>query len=253
MARRRMISQELIYDENFNSISIKAQNIFVRMLVVSDDFGVVPANDYTLRAILNPPEKLSKKLQEILKEIVVAKLGITFNYADKFWFMFKPQSFETINSYVLNKRTKSEYLKLDKDEILSEKFQEILRNSTVFSSEHIESIKIKAESRKNKEYTNTFLRFWESYPRKEGKGKAFIEFDKLKVSETLLAEMIAAIEIQKKSDQWKKDKGQYIPHPSTWLYQKRWEDQPLSLVETDKRRFKGSDVMNQVFGDKNGH
>lgn len=248
-----MISQELIYDENFNSISIEAQNIFIRMLAVSDDFGVIPANDYTLRALLNPPEKLSKKLQEILKEIVDAKLGITFNYADKFWFMFKPQSFEMINSYVLNKRTKSEYLKLDKDEILSENFQEILRNSRVFGDEHIESIKTKAESRKSKDYTDNFLKFWEAYPRKEGKGKAFVEFDKIKVNESLLAEMLAAIEVQKLSDQWKKDKGQYIPHPSTWLYQRRWEDQPLSLSSEDNRRFKGSDVMNKYFGGNDGN
>ena len=37
--------------------------------------------------------------------------------------------------------------------------------------------------------------------------------------------MLKAIEKQKGSEQWTKDNGQYIPHPSTWLNQSRWEDE----------------------------
>ena len=36
---------------------------------------------------------------------------------------------------------------------------------------------------------------------------------------------MSAIEAQKKSPQWTKDGGQFIPHPATWLNGKRWEDQ----------------------------
>ena len=34
-----------------------------------------------------------------------------------------------------------------------------------------------------------------------------------------------AIEQQKESAQWSKDNGQFIPHPTTWLNGKRWEDE----------------------------
>ena len=37
--------------------------------------------------------------------------------------------------------------------------------------------------------------------------------------------MLSAIDTQKKSDQWKKDNGQFIPNPTTWLNQRRWEDE----------------------------
>ena len=37
--------------------------------------------------------------------------------------------------------------------------------------------------------------------------------------------MIDAVEKQKKTDQWTRDGGQYIPHPATWLNQRRWEDE----------------------------
>lgn len=70
-----------------------------------------------------------------------------------------------------------------------------------------------------------FDRFWSVYPRKVSKVSALKAFEKLKVDEELLNTMISAIEKQKKSDQWIRDNGQYIPHPSTWLNQHRWEDE----------------------------
>ena len=70
-----------------------------------------------------------------------------------------------------------------------------------------------------------FDRFWSVYPRKVSKVSALKAFEKLKVDEELLNTMISAIEKQKKSDQWVRDGGQYIPHPSTWLNQRRWEDE----------------------------
>ena len=37
--------------------------------------------------------------------------------------------------------------------------------------------------------------------------------------------MLVAIDKGKSSKQWNKENGQYIPNPSTWLNQKRWEDE----------------------------
>lgn len=70
-----------------------------------------------------------------------------------------------------------------------------------------------------------FERFWKAYPRKIGKGAAKQEFKKIKPSTSLLEKMISAVEACKKTEQWKKDGGQYIPHPKTWLHQGRWDDE----------------------------
>ena len=72
--------------------------------------------------------------------------------------------------------------------------------------------------------TDMFEEFWKAYPKKVGKGYAFDCFKKIRVSRALLDTMLEAIAKQKKSSMWKRDKGQYIPNPSTWLNQKRWED-----------------------------
>ena len=71
-----------------------------------------------------------------------------------------------------------------------------------------------------------FQSFWTAYPNKKAKPAALKAFTKLKPDAELLAEMLKAIEVQKQSAQWQKDNGQYIPMPTTWLNQRRWEDEP---------------------------
>jgi hypothetical protein len=71
-----------------------------------------------------------------------------------------------------------------------------------------------------------FERWWTVYPKKVGKQAARREWEKIKPSEALTAEMIAAVEAQARSHDWTRERGRYIPNPSTWLHQGRWEDQP---------------------------
>lgn len=70
-----------------------------------------------------------------------------------------------------------------------------------------------------------FKAFWKAYPKKVGKGAAEKSFKKYKPDDALLSAMLKAVSTQKSSEQWKKDGGQYIPNPSTWLNQRRWEDE----------------------------
>ncbi len=77
---------------------------------------------------------------------------------------------------------------------------------------------------------NHFDEFWKAYPKKVGKGAAIRAWKKIRPGAELRATMIAAVVKQKVSDQWRKERGQYIPHPATWLNQMRWEDEPTSTV-----------------------
>lgn len=78
-----------------------------------------------------------------------------------------------------------------------------------------------------------FSVFWKAYPRKVGKEAAKKAFLKLKVTDSQLEAMLAAIEAQKRCSQWRRDGGQYIPHPATWLNQGRWEDEGVVPFEPD--------------------
>jgi len=67
-----------------------------------------------------------------------------------------------------------------------------------------------------------FAEFWAAYPRKENKAVAIAAWKKHKPD---LATLLAAIRQQSTSEQWQKDGGAYIPHPSTWINKRRWEDE----------------------------
>lgn len=88
-------------------------------------------------------------------------------------------------------------------------------------------IRKKEERRKKKEERRDiyFDRFWESYPRKEAKQTAKKAFEKLNPDEAILQTMLEAIERFKGSAQWREENGRFIPHPATWINQRRWEDE----------------------------
>lgn len=79
-----------------------------------------------------------------------------------------------------------------------------------------------------------FNRFWNAYPKKKSKGNAEKWFTKNKPSEELVNTMIEKISLLKNTEQWKKEDGQFIPYPTTWLNAKGWEDEILEddLIET---------------------
>ena len=89
-------------------------------------------------------------------------------------------------------------------------------------------------------YSADFLEFWSAYPRKTGKGAAYKVFNKLKLTKKEKADILSSLEWQKRSDQWLRDNGQFIPYPATYLNQRRWEDEPQKALcgdITDPNRY----------------
>lgn len=90
---------------------------------------------------------------------------------------------------------------------------------------------------------HAFYAFWGAYPKKKGKQAAEKAFEKLKPDDELLNIILTALEEQKKSAEWQKDNGQFIPYPATWLNGKRWEDE---LTATDYQQKISDDVSFDV-------
>lgn len=72
-----------------------------------------------------------------------------------------------------------------------------------------------------------FAEFWSAYPLKKAKATAEKAWAKLKPGAELTATILSAIATQRASADWQRDGGQYIPHPTTWLNQRRWEDEVI--------------------------
>ncbi len=98
----------------------------------------------------------------------------------------------------------------------SEKTEQVGQNPAPIIEDKIEKNKIE-------QYHTSFSVFWKAYPKKVGKGAAMMAWAKKKPPTDLC---LKALEWQIKSPQWTKDNGQYIPLPSTYINQARWEDVP---------------------------
>lgn len=72
-----------------------------------------------------------------------------------------------------------------------------------------------------------FESFWEAYPKKKNKGSAEKWFKSHKPTKELVDTMIEKIKQQKNTNDWRKNDGQFIPYPSTWLNAKAWEDETI--------------------------
>ena len=91
-------------------------------------------------------------------------------------------------------------------------------------NKQMQDLPSKTSKDKDKDKDNSaspFELFWAAYPRKVGKQAAKKAFSKVSVP---VKTLIDAVNSQKNSEQWRRDNGQYIPNPATWLNQGRWDD-----------------------------
>jgi hypothetical protein len=105
----------------------------------------------------------------------------------------------------------------------------------------------------------SFGRFWSVYPKKRNKGDALKAWRALKPSEELVTAILAAVERAKSSVQWRKDEGQFIPYPASWLRARGWEDEehvdvvPLPQTRGEKGRIASSvAALQTLFGANDG-
>jgi hypothetical protein len=97
-----------------------------------------------------------------------------------------------------------------------------------------------------------FDEFWQIYPKKDGKGKALTEWNKLCIKKngqkpnwTTIKD---AVEAQKKTQRWKNG---FVPLPATWIHQQRWLDDPAEMKSwndnEDKKFTPSFDEMGKNF------
>ncbi|MFZ0616292.1 MAG: hypothetical protein WAN16_07570 [Chthoniobacterales bacterium] len=80
-----------------------------------------------------------------------------------------------------------------------------------------------------------FTTFWDAYPKKIAKPKALAAWSKAKLP--AICDILAAIASQSASEQWRKNGGQFIPHPATWINGERWNDSTSTGRESDHADF----------------
>lgn len=92
------------------------------------------------------------------------------------------------------------------------------------------------DNNKKEIYKEKFEEFYKNYPKKLKKAEVEKWFKKNNPNDELFKTIMTQLEKFKKSKEWKEQ--QYIPYPSTWLNQKRWEDEIKTQEDIDKEILK---------------
>ena len=90
-----------------------------------------------------------------------------------------------------------------------------------------------------------FQAFWQAYPRKDAKSKAKEAWAKLErmgeVDPERMGAILAAVAAHKRTEQWQREDGRYVPMAATWLNQRRWEDEIQQAVRPTEDDEEGVD------------
>lgn len=95
-----------------------------------------------------------------------------------------------------------------------------------------EKEKDKEKEKEGESEGDGFDNFWYLYPNKQNKVRAHASWARIKTSEH--PAIMDGLRRWVSSEDWKKDNGQFIPHPASWLNAHRWEDHPRSFKSDDR-------------------
>lgn len=93
-------------------------------------------------------------------------------------------------------------------------------------------------------YSDDFLRFWKIYPRKVAKPEALKAWKQKADVLPPIDELVEKIIAYARTEQWQKDGGAFIPHPSTFLRQERWEDSLTIELPKPERKLDRYELAN---------
>lgn len=221
MARNRMLNPEFWLDEDVAKLSAHARLLYMGLWGICDDnYATFPNRPEWLKAQVFPYEGVD--MGSLLKELEQAEKIIRFTIENKEFFylknFFKYQKIDRPSAPKYPEYTTTQ--------------QPLGEDSTSTRSEvKLKEDKLKEDKVSKDSMLTHFEKFWAEYPNKTSKKKASEKwlnlFKALTTAEAdkLFSEVIVGLERAKKSSQWQKDNGQYIPHPTTWLNQERWKDE----------------------------
>jgi hypothetical protein len=238
MPRIRSIKPEFWTSKTIARLSRDSRLFFIGLWNYADDMGVLLDSDRKILGDLFPfDEDLTvKNIAAWKSELVKQNLIVCVSYNSKEFIIIRAWK----EHQKIDNPSKKSWLSQETIESLSSGYRESPEKVTVGlgigdwgmrngeggdidrQSEDVQESPDNVLKQASSVYAPDFEDFWKAYPRKVGKGAAFKAWKK---EDPDLADVLQALEWQIKQNQWVKDGGQFIPHPATWLNQRRWEDE----------------------------
>lgn len=239
MAQKRMFSNLVIGSDAFLEMPDSSQNLYFHLSMQADDDGFVD----NWKSIM----RMTGKKEDDLKILITKSFVIPFEsglLVIRHWklnnYIQKDRYKETIHKEEKEQLTtdKNNVYNLDTKCILSIDKNRLDKISIDKSNIYGENIAEKpSKSKKDNteimdQWETQFSEFYSKYPKKVKKQDVKKWFKKNKPSNELFSSMLHSLERFRASKDWQKDGGQFIPYPTTWLNQKRWEDESVETVST---------------------
>lgn len=238
MARRRMFSPDIVCSDAFLDMPTSSRELYFQLGMVADDDGFVNPRK-TMRMI--------GASDDDLKILITKRFTIPFEsgvIVIKHWKISNNIRADMYKPTLYLEERKTLYTKENMAYSLDEsKSRKTSRNRNIprnvqrtigkvrLGKVRLGKVTLPAKAGETT-YSKDFLEFWERYPKKIGKGAAWSSWNK--VTHPTIIDLTDAIQRQVTSLQWKRDNGQYIPNPATWLNQRRWEDETQPEANTYK-------------------
>lgn len=214
----RLLSQNINVSNSISKLSLLEEVVFLHLLVTCDDYGrfyghsnVVKGHLFPMRDKITPVE-IEKALQKLEAEGMIRRYesGGTLYLELTSWMKFQTP------------RAKSSKYPGPEDADSQVHLQEV--------ADACEQVQAEPSKQKQKSVdTEKFEKFWFVYPNKKDKKKAFELWKKIDPDDELYERIMLAVDYQSKSCDWQKEDGRYVPMPTTWLRNERWNDQVKSV------------------------
>lgn len=214
----RILKESICTSDSIAKLSWFEEVLFYRLMVNCDDYGRFDGRIAVIKNRLFPLKEdlTASSVKKGVQGLVNAGLVALYEFEGK-PYLYLP----TWNAHQSVRAKRSKYPAPECGEMISE----IICKQMKSDDSKCPRNPIQSESNSksvSESNTDAFARFWAVYPKKVGKKDAQRAFGKVNVDVQILLD---AVERHKKSNQWCKDGGQYIPNPSTWLNQERWTDE----------------------------
>lgn len=224
MARGRLISKSLGSSRKFHALlgaggklGEFCQVLFPLVVTNTDDFGRMPGDAFTIKNLVLPTSRRPEvDFEHALQAMDGVGLLVRYVVGDGIYLQINKFDEHQPN---LQKRTKSKFPEIPESPGTAQK---VLSNLTELKRTESKGREPNPEPARRADVL--FDAFWTAYPKKKSKDDARKAWDKRRPDDALVTAMLAAIAIQVQSPEWRKDGGQFIPYPATWLNGARWTD-----------------------------
>ena len=259
--RRRIIKPEFWIDEKIISLPIPARLLFIGMLNVADDEGILKYSPLELKVSIFPADDVPgvNEIKGYIDAMIKLEL-LTIGYnADKKqtklikfinWHNHQKINRPTPTKYIFNDESMINHTLLTDNSVSSNgKLTDDSLPSKVSKVKEVKlnKDKISKSSKKNLENTEiddfSFERFYSIYPKKVTKKDTELYFKRIAKKE--LSNVFNGL--NKWVNYWTAEgvDKQFIPAPISWLRQKRWADEDIPVYKPKEKKAVFKDALDE--------